>query len=518
MMAMRRHVPLLVAVVLTLTVFGTPPAGAAAPPNDMFADAAVLSGTADSAVSTTVDATKEAGEPDHAGISGGASIWFRWQAPSDGLASVELCGSDYDTLLGVYTGAAVDALTEVAANDDYCGAQSGTTFDATSGTVYRIAVDGFGGLTGGVVLQLTLSPPSASSSGSLEVASSVDFGRVAVGKSVTKTVLLRNVGEGPLTISSVSLRKYPFASTEYKIAIDDATGTTISSGDSRRVVLRFTPSGNASGKPRPRSYFDVPTGLSLLKYSYVYDDLDPNFVAGRYWHYFRNLGGRGSVTYRVAASNDYGDGFVVKGAKQDTATLRAGDYYAVAAVSPYGIGSADQAAQELFAPVGTSLSRQVFTPLWPDYTVTALNGVKSVSLHRLGDAVLLIDSSDPTPRTPGDPYRFANDDDALTVVRILGESRAVCPGYADDARNQVVGTAGNDTLIGTNGPDIICGLGGDDVLRGKGGRDLLLGGSGDDIIRARDGTTDVVNGGAGRDTGFVDRTDRVRSIERIRYR
>lgn len=37
---------------------------------------------------------------------------------------------------------------------------------------------------------------------------------------------------------------------------------------------------------------------------------------------------------------------------------------------------------------------------------------------------------------------------------------AVCPGFEDDPRNQVVGTSGNDELIGTARREVICGLGG----------------------------------------------------------
>ncbi len=48
----------------------------AAPANDDFANAEVLTGTTDSASGTNVDATKETGEPDHDGNTGGASVWY----------------------------------------------------------------------------------------------------------------------------------------------------------------------------------------------------------------------------------------------------------------------------------------------------------------------------------------------------------------------------------------------------------------------------------------------------------
>jgi hypothetical protein len=152
-----RGVPFLVVVVALLALL--PAAASAAPPaNDDFANAAVLSGSSDSASGTNVEATKETGEPDHAGSSGGASVWYRWQAPATGQVSVDTCNSDFDTLLAVYTGSAVNALSEVASSDDDCSLQSSVSFIASAGTTYRIAVDGFSGATGNVELDLDVQP------------------------------------------------------------------------------------------------------------------------------------------------------------------------------------------------------------------------------------------------------------------------------------------------------------------------------------------------------------------------
>lgn len=141
------------------------PSASAAPVNDDFANAIVLSGTtATSGPDSTVGATKETGEPDHADDAGGASIWYRWTAPGDGAVIISTAGSTFDTTLGVYTGTAVNALTEVAANDDdpvSGDATSRVTHEVSSGTAYRIAVDGFGGATGNAYLSITYSAPPA---------------------------------------------------------------------------------------------------------------------------------------------------------------------------------------------------------------------------------------------------------------------------------------------------------------------------------------------------------------------
>jgi len=90
-----------------------------------------------------------------------------------------------------------------------------------------------------------------------------------------------------------------------------------------------------------------------------------------------------------------------------------------------------------------------------------------------------------------------------------GPGSDTCPGYANDPRNQVVGTSGPDSLEGTPGADIICGLGGADTILGLGGDDLLLGGAGPDLIRGGAGK-DTIRGGRGNDTLYGGRgADRI---------
>jgi hypothetical protein len=134
-------------------------AAAAAPANDSFTAAELVTGRTASLFANNNDATKEAGEPDHADEPGGASIWYAWTAPADGRATVSTCFTpSLDTVLAVYTGDSLAALNEVAADDDGCGAQSIVTFQAGAGTVYRIAVDGVAGQTGDVAVELRLAP------------------------------------------------------------------------------------------------------------------------------------------------------------------------------------------------------------------------------------------------------------------------------------------------------------------------------------------------------------------------
>jgi hypothetical protein len=125
-----------------------------APPNDMFAGAQSVAGSSGTVTGTNVDATKEAGEPNHAGVPGGRSIWYRWRAPATGSVTFETVGSNFDTVLAAYRGSSVAALTRVAANNDigYGIYQSRIKFTAYAGLTYVLAVDGYFGASGPVKL------------------------------------------------------------------------------------------------------------------------------------------------------------------------------------------------------------------------------------------------------------------------------------------------------------------------------------------------------------------------------
>jgi V8-like Glu-specific endopeptidase len=149
------------------------------PGNDDFADAYPISGSSGSTSGTNVGATKEPGEPNHAGNAGGASVWWTWTAPASGEATIDTFGSTFDTLLAVYTGTSFQG---IAANDDAGGTlQSSVIFPATAGTLYRIAVDGYGAATGPIQLTWALddAPPPPGDAGLRPVAS--DCGGTGVG-------------------------------------------------------------------------------------------------------------------------------------------------------------------------------------------------------------------------------------------------------------------------------------------------------------------------------------------------
>ena len=105
---------------------------------------------------SNVGATVQNSESTHAGREGGASVWWAWTAPATGTAEFTTVGSSFDTLLAVYSVSA-NSRTEVASNDDIDYQndvyQSAVEFDAQEGQRYYIAVDGYNGATGDIVLR-----------------------------------------------------------------------------------------------------------------------------------------------------------------------------------------------------------------------------------------------------------------------------------------------------------------------------------------------------------------------------
>ncbi len=126
-----------------------------------------LSGSSGTLTGSNTAATPDTGEP--AGIGGGTvnSMWYSWTAPASGTAIFGTCNltaettTNFDTTLHVYTGAAANALTAITSNDDTTGCNSTVNgnygswvqFAATSGTTYRIRVDGYANNTGSYIMR-----------------------------------------------------------------------------------------------------------------------------------------------------------------------------------------------------------------------------------------------------------------------------------------------------------------------------------------------------------------------------
>jgi hypothetical protein len=118
------------------------------PENDAFTNATPIRGAPLSVAGSNAGADKETGEPNHAGQSGGNSIWLSWTPTSNGPVTI-LCnltnqwGSIWP-LLGVYAGSTITTLSSVASNAPLYGNTAVVSFWATVGKTYKIAVDAYG--------------------------------------------------------------------------------------------------------------------------------------------------------------------------------------------------------------------------------------------------------------------------------------------------------------------------------------------------------------------------------------
>lgn len=126
-------------------------------PGDDFTNRVSVTGFSNSISGTNLLATRELGEPWHAGRFGSNSVWYSWAAPASGIATFRSVGSSFDTLLAVYSGTNLSSLQTVASDEDRGGfLTSQVMFNAVSNETYQIAVDGFVGKRGPYNLSWTL--------------------------------------------------------------------------------------------------------------------------------------------------------------------------------------------------------------------------------------------------------------------------------------------------------------------------------------------------------------------------
>lgn len=145
----RRFRTLLALLAATALLIPSAPAAlAVAPPNDNFADATVIDALPFHDSLNTSDATTEDTDPDCVG--NGHTVWYSFTPAGDLTIAANTFGSDFDTTLSVYTGT-VDALEQIACNDDSGSLQSRIVFPATSGTTYFFMVGSFFDSAGGAL-------------------------------------------------------------------------------------------------------------------------------------------------------------------------------------------------------------------------------------------------------------------------------------------------------------------------------------------------------------------------------
>ena len=147
---------------------------ATAPANDDF-PGITISGTTGSSVFSSVNATREVGEPMHlptdSDYAGKSSLWWSWTAPSSGNVTFDTNGSvrevitippdnPPDLVLAIYTGASLGGLTLI--DSSYVWSDDELVIPAVGGTTYKIAIDGWDasyGSKGSIHLNWSYQPP-----------------------------------------------------------------------------------------------------------------------------------------------------------------------------------------------------------------------------------------------------------------------------------------------------------------------------------------------------------------------
>jgi len=145
-----------------LTATGSPISQA--PANDMADFPTNLgNGASFNQSGSILGSTAQSGEPALAGLPATRSVWFKYTAPANGRLVVDTVGSDFNSVLGVYSGTVgvFSSLKLLAANDDIAtgNLQSSVSLPVTSGTTYIIMLDGRKSSSGSYILNGKFSLP-----------------------------------------------------------------------------------------------------------------------------------------------------------------------------------------------------------------------------------------------------------------------------------------------------------------------------------------------------------------------
>ena len=497
------------------------------PPNDAFGSSESLGGLLVPLLWSNRFATKETGEPWQGSDAGGASVWFSWAPSFTGIAYVSTAGSDFDTTLGVYTGSNVSSLTPVASNDD--GTRSVSTsracFPATSGSAYRVAVDGYGAALGyeGSEGDIQLSWGPYLSADPCALTPPTVAGSAAEGATLTATtgtwvgtvtgfeyqwIACAPAGQPCYTITGATGPSYRPVAEDVGFGLSvrvmakqgsDASLDAVGYSTSTSPVTPAPPSnpggpsGGGGGAGSADLYLtgsvepvSAPVGGSLTWRLRVLDDRNYKPASGVFVDVTLPAG-----VQVVSTSADRGPGCASNG----TGKLRCNLDW-LSSDAPYGnitITTNVTAAGEL--------------------ALTATAGYAQADPNPADNTVTLKANLPAAIPPPATPVRTPTVSKGVTRTGTAKANTMFGTVYADVLR----GLGGNDSLNGRAGSDKLYGGAGNDTLTGGPGADLLDGNSGNDLVFARDRQRDTIHCGPGKDVVTADKSDTIgRDCETIR--
>ncbi len=235
--------------------------------NDNFVAASALSGASGVASGTNNFATRESGEPLHAGKQGSNSVWYTWQAPAQGIATFRTTGSTFDTLLAIYTGTGVNSLTNIANDEDNGGfLTSLLSFNANTGVTYRIAVDGFGRAQGHFILRWQLEQTNATqpvitchpANRTVLAGMDASFTVSATGPALSYRWFFNSAELLGQTSASLSITNVQRPNVGFYVV--RVTGTGNRSVDSLPAILEIGPFANVQSREKPDDIFPTCAG------------------------------------------------------------------------------------------------------------------------------------------------------------------------------------------------------------------------------------------------------------------
>ncbi len=131
------------------------------PANDLCANALPVGNgvyTFNSAEATT-DGPNESGVCQSATLPLGSDVWFCYNPPCTGTATISLCESSYDTMLAAYAGCSCPSgPAALACNDDACGTQSELNIAVSACDPVLIRIGGYNAARGLGTLELNCQP------------------------------------------------------------------------------------------------------------------------------------------------------------------------------------------------------------------------------------------------------------------------------------------------------------------------------------------------------------------------